>query len=156
MPVRNEPRSLVRDGIAMQRMGGHAILVVRLGEAYLRAGRPADALDAAEQAVRLAREHKERGHEAYALRLLGDVASQGKRSEVEKAEDFYGQAGAVSEQLGMRPLQAHCLLGSGRLYLRSGRPEPARRSLLAAEASFRTLGMPFWRRQAQEDLDSLA
>jgi len=126
-----------------------------LGEAYLKAGRSPDALDAAEQAVRVARQHKERGHEAYALRLLGDVAAQDKPVDVERAERFYGQAAAVSEQLGMRPLRAHCRLGFGRLYLRSGQPDPARRSLLTAEASYRALGMSFWRRLAQEDLDSL-
>jgi tetratricopeptide (TPR) repeat protein len=146
----------VRDGIAMQRMGGHSILVVRLGEAYLRAGRPTDALDAAERAVRLAREHKERGHEAYALRLLGDIASQGDPLDAANAELVYEQASALSERLGMRPLQAHCRLGLGRLLLRTGRREAARGSLLVAEASFRALGMPYWCRQAREGLASLA
>ena len=36
--------------------------------------------------------------------------------EVEPAEAHYRQALALAEELGMRPLQAHCHLGLGRLY----------------------------------------
>jgi hypothetical protein len=134
----------VRDGVAMQRMGGHSILVVRLGEAYLKAGRSADALDAAEHAVRLARRHKERGHEAYALRLLGDVAAQDKPVDVERAESF-GQAAAVSEQLGCAAPGA-LPARFRRLYLRSGRL--TRRGEASCGGLYRALGMSFWRRHA--------
>ena len=40
------------------------------------AGRLEEAHALAERALALAREHQERGHEAYALRLLGDIAAQ--------------------------------------------------------------------------------
>ena len=39
------------------------------------AGRLEEAHAFAEQALDLAREHQERGHEAYALRLLGEIAA---------------------------------------------------------------------------------
>ena len=48
--------------------------MVWLGEGYLLSGRLADASDLAERALQLSRTHKERGHEAWALKLLGDVA----------------------------------------------------------------------------------
>ena len=47
-----------------------------LGEAQLLSGRPEEALPLAEQALALDRERQERGHEAYALRLLGDIAAR--------------------------------------------------------------------------------
>ena len=60
--------------------------------------------------------HQERGHQAYALRLLGEIAARREPPEVEQAEAHYRQALALAEELGMRPLQAHCHLGLGTLY----------------------------------------
>ena len=45
-----------------------------LSEAYLLAGRDADGSAAAQRALDLARQPKERGQEAWALRLLGEIA----------------------------------------------------------------------------------
>jgi hypothetical protein len=45
-----------------------------LGEAHLRAGRQEKAHTLAKRALAFARAHQERGNEAYALRLLGDIA----------------------------------------------------------------------------------
>ena len=49
-------------------------------------------------------EHQERGYQAYALRLLGDIAAQREPKIVELAEAHYRQALALAEELGMRPL----------------------------------------------------
>ena len=65
-----------REGLAIGRMGGHSLLVVRLGEAYLRAGHLDEAEETARRALLLAREQNERGHEAYALHLLGEVVAR--------------------------------------------------------------------------------
>ena len=51
---------------------------------------------------------KERGYEAHALRFLGEVAAQRQPPQVAQAEAYYRQALALAEELGMRPLQAHC------------------------------------------------
>jgi sugar phosphate isomerase/epimerase len=69
----------------------------------------------AERALALARAHQERGHQAYALRLLGDIAAHRDPPESEQAEAHYRQALDLAEELGMRPLQAHCHLGLGTL-----------------------------------------
>jgi tetratricopeptide (TPR) repeat protein len=45
-----------------------------LGAAQLRAGHLAEAQTHAERVLALARQHRERGHQAYALHLLGDIA----------------------------------------------------------------------------------
>jgi tetratricopeptide (TPR) repeat protein len=48
---------------------GQSLRTIWLSEGYLLAGRQADARAAAQHALGLARQHKERGHEAYTLRL---------------------------------------------------------------------------------------
>ena len=49
----------------------------------------------------------------------------------------------------MRPLQAHCHLGLGSLYAKTGRPEPARAELSAAITLYRAMDMTFWLPQAE-------
>ena len=47
-----------------------------LSEGYLLAGRLDEAMPLAQRALDVARQHKERGNEAWALRLLGEIAAQ--------------------------------------------------------------------------------
>ena len=70
-------------------------------------------------ALEISHARKERGFQAYALRLVGDIAAQHEPRNVEQAEAYYHQALALAEELGMRPLQAHCHRGLGTLYARS-------------------------------------
>jgi class 3 adenylate cyclase/tetratricopeptide (TPR) repeat protein len=137
---------------AMNIMGGYALYVARLSEAYLLAGRLEDAIPCARCALALARTHKERGHEAYALRLLGEIAAQCEPLEVEQVEASYQQALALAEALGMRPLQAHCHRGLGTLYAKIGHREQAHAELSAAIDLYRTMEMPFWLPQAEAAL----
>ncbi len=120
---------------------GRSMLRAWLAEAYLAAGRPADALELAEPAARLANERKERGHEAAALLLLGNIAAHGDTPDIVTAEQRYIAARALAEELGMRPLAARCALSLGLLYRSARRRAPARRELVAAADGFRALGM---------------
>jgi tetratricopeptide (TPR) repeat protein len=129
-----------------------ALCSVPLGEAYLLAGRLEEARALAEQTLALARKNQERGHQAYALRLLGEIAAHGDPPAVEPATASYRQALALAEELGMRPLQAHCHRGLGTLYARIGRPEQARLALSAAIALYRAMEMTFWLPQAEAAL----
>ena len=122
------------------------------GEAQLLAGRLEEAHALAARALALAREHHEGGDQAYALRLLGEIAAQRNPPEVESADDYYRQAMALAEELGMRPLQAHCHLGLGTLYATIGRRAEARTALSAAIALYRTMDMIFWLPQAEARL----
>ncbi|HZO25514.1 MAG TPA: tetratricopeptide repeat protein [Chloroflexota bacterium] len=54
--------------------------------------------------------------------------------------------------LEMRPLQAHCHLGLGKLYRRIGRPDEARAELATAVAMLREMGMAFWLPEAEGEL----
>jgi predicted ATPase len=120
-----------------------------LGEAYLLDGRLADATGIAEDGLAAARQFGERGVEGQLLRLLGDIAAHPDRVEVDTAEVHYGQALALAEELGLRPLMAHCHLGLGLLYQRAGRRQQAREHLTIATTMYREMEMPFWLEKAK-------
>jgi tetratricopeptide (TPR) repeat protein len=118
-------------------------------EAYLLAGRVEEARLLALQALDLVRTRKERGHEAWTLRLLGEIAAQREPLNAEQAEASYRQALALAEELGMRPLQAHCHLGLGTLYAKTGQREQTRTELAAAIDLYRAMDMTFWLPQTE-------
>ena len=68
------------------------------------------------------------GFAAHALHLLGDIATHPDRFDAESGEVHYRQALALAEPRGMRPLVAHCHLGLGKLYRRTGNREQAQRA----------------------------
>src|SRR5438309_6919511 len=119
-------------------------LRLSLGEAQMLAGRLEDAQAIAERALAHAREYQARGFEAYALRLLGDIAAHCDPLEATQAETHYRQALTLAEELGMRPLQAHCHRGLGTLYATTGQQEPARAELSTGIALYRAMAMMFW------------
>jgi tetratricopeptide (TPR) repeat protein len=121
-----------------------ALRVAWLSEASLLAGRWEEASAGAARALALARAQQERGHEAWALRLLGDIAARREPPEVELGAHHYRQALALAEALGMRPLQAHCHRGLGTLYATSGQREQARTELSAAVNLYQAMEMTFW------------
>jgi tetratricopeptide (TPR) repeat protein len=127
-------------------------LSLSLGETQLLAGRVEEAYTLAEEALAHARAHQERGHQAYALRFFGDIAAHRDPPERALAEAHYRQALALADELGMRPLVAHCHLGLGTLYAATGWPEPARSELSAAIALYRSMEMAFWLPQAEAAL----
>jgi len=137
---------------AMEMGGFQTLCLGCLGHAHLLAGRLEEAHARADGALARARAHQERGNEAYALRLLGEVAARREPPEGELAETHYRQALALAEELGMRPLVAHGHLGLGNLYLKSGRRDKAHAELSAAIALYRTMEMTFWLPQAEAAL----
>ena len=138
--------------IATEMIAFQAPCDLSLGEAQLLAGRLEEAQALAERALAHAREHQERGNQAYAWRLLGDIAARREPPEREPAEAHYRQALALAEELGMRPLQAHCHRGLGTLYAKIDQREPARAELSAAIDLYRAMDMTFWLPQAEAAL----
>jgi tetratricopeptide (TPR) repeat protein len=136
-------------------MGSHALWLASLGEAYLFAGRQADALALTERALALARAHKERGSEAYTLQILGAIHAHCDPPDTNQAENYYQQALALANELGMRPLQAHCHRGLGTLYRQAGQSEQARAELSTAISMYRDMEMTFWLPQAEVALEKL-
>jgi tetratricopeptide (TPR) repeat protein len=123
-----------------------------LGEAQLLAGRMEEAHTLAKRTLVLARERQERGHEAYALRLLSDIAARREPLESDQAGEYYCQVLALAEESGMRPLQAHCHLGLGTLYIKTGRQERAHTALSTAMEMYRAMAMAFWLPQTEAAL----
>jgi tetratricopeptide (TPR) repeat protein len=119
------------------------------------AGRHDEAMDLARQALELSRASNERGHQVWALRLLGEIAAQHDPPAAEQAETSYHQALALAEDLGMRPVQAHCHLGLGMLYAKLNRQEQAHVELGAAIDLYRAMDMTFWLPQSEAAMASL-
>jgi predicted ATPase len=142
----------VEQASAMARMEVHALRCAWLGEACLAAGHIHDAIKYAMQALELSRKYKERGNQAWALWLLGEIAVQRQSPEIELAEASYQQALALAEELEMRPLLAHCHLGLGRRYRQLGRREQARAHLCTAVELMRAMEMTLWLPQAAAEL----
>jgi tetratricopeptide (TPR) repeat protein len=142
----------LEQSIAMGRAHFETLCSLPLGEAHMLAGHLEEAHTLAERALALARGHQERGNQAYALRLLGEIAVRREPMEVALAEAHYREALTLAEELGMRPLQAHCHLGLGTLYLKIERPQQARAELSTAITLYRVMDMTLWLPQAEAAL----
>ena len=107
--------------VSINAMGlGLAVRVSRLADAYLHAGRTDEALARARSAVELSRKHQERANEAIGLRILAEVTALGDPRDAVGAATSYVDSLALAQELGMRPLVAHCHLGLGKLSRRAG------------------------------------
>jgi sugar phosphate isomerase/epimerase len=129
------------------------LVLARHGEGYLLAGRVDEALHWARETLALSTELKQRGTEACALRLLGEIASHRDPPEVETAERHYRQGLALADELGMRPLVAHCHIGLGKLFRRTGCGAKSDERLASAITMYREMGMRFWLEQTEGELE---
>ena len=116
-----------------------------LGRASLLVGRKAEARRFGE----LALQGRYRSRQAEALHLLGDINTHPEQFDPEKGAEYYGRALVLGEELKMRPLVAHCHLGLGKLYRRTGQREEAREHLATATTMYREMGMTYWLEQAE-------
>jgi class 3 adenylate cyclase/tetratricopeptide (TPR) repeat protein len=134
----------IREDIRTGALLGNASRIARLSEVCCLAGRGEEAWQHACQALTLARQHRERANEALALHQLGVVQAHADPPDTVQAEASYQQALALAEELGMRPLQAHCHRGLGTLYVATGQWEQARAELSVAIEMYRAMDMTFW------------
>jgi tetratricopeptide (TPR) repeat protein len=127
---------------------------VALGRAALLLDRLDEAQSLGERAVRSSASRH--GVAAHALHLLGDIATHPDRFDAEGGEAHYRKALALAEPRGMRPLVAHCHLGLGKLFRRTGQREQAHEHLTIATTLYREMDMPFWLAQAEAEMKELA
>jgi tetratricopeptide (TPR) repeat protein len=118
-----------------------------LGRACLLLGRPDEARSLGNRGVGV--NQCQPGLAAHARHLLGDVATHPDQFDAERGEDEYRQALALAEPRGMRPLVAHCHLGLGKLYRRTGRRQEADEHLTTATTMYREMDMQFYLEQAE-------
>ena len=100
----------------------------------------------------MARNRGERGHEAWALRLLGGIAAHRDPPDLESAEGYFNQSLALANELGMRPLQAHCHLGLGKFFHRTGDRAKAAEHWTIAATMYREMDMGVWLEKAEAEL----
>jgi len=118
-----------------------------LGQAALQLGRLDEARSMAERALKYSPSHP--GFAAHALHLLGDVATHPERFDANNGESHYRGALALAEPRGMRPLVAHCHLGLGKLYGRTGKREQAQEHVTTAITMYREMEMTYWLQKAE-------
>jgi class 3 adenylate cyclase/tetratricopeptide (TPR) repeat protein len=116
-----------------------ARLFERLATAYLMAGHYAMAESKATHALTLATQSNARGHQAWALRLLGEICVATEKFD-EEAETNFNRALELAMILGMRPLAALCYEGLSRLQTNRGRQLQAQDALRQARSIWAALG----------------
>jgi tetratricopeptide (TPR) repeat protein len=124
-----------------KRVSGQAFRVSLLSEAYLRAGRLDDAATQAALALELSQAYRERGREAWILRLMAEIGRRRTPIEVQQTESQYRRAMDSAENLAMRPLTAHCHFGLGQMWVQIGQLDKALQELLTASDLYRSLNM---------------
>jgi tetratricopeptide (TPR) repeat protein len=139
----------VAQGPAIKVMIFQPLWISSLAEAYLLGGHVDHALVFGERGLALAQRQKERPHEAYALKLLGDIHAHRGGLDIDQALAYYQQALTLAKALGARPLQAHCHRGLGVLYHQTGQTEQARAELSRAIEMYREMEMTFWLPQTE-------
>ena len=123
--------------------------IVHRGWTYGTLSRACLLLDRIDEAWRLGHRAAEvsrhqPGCAAYALHLLGDIASHPDCFDAEGGAHRYREALAIARLQGMRPLVAHCHLGLGKLYRRVGKTEHAGENFAVATGMYRQMGMSSW------------
>jgi hypothetical protein len=149
---------LAQEGLDILKAAGaplfQPVMEIYLGVALLRAHRHDDALECARTGLAVARERGQRGFEAWALRLLGDIASDSAVT-VESPDGHYRAAMRLADELGMRPLVAHCHAGLARLYRRTGHQQGADEHIVTAAAMYRGMGMTYWLEKVEAEMREL-
>jgi len=128
----------------------------RQSEALLLASRPRDARAVAQRGLEGARARGERGNEAQCLRALGEAEASEDLSEADAAMAHLEEALALATELGMLPLVAHCHLGLGKLYRRTGKREQAQERVNTATTMYREMGMTYWLEKGEAETRDLA
>ena len=126
-----------------------------LGQAYLLVGRTAEATKLGERVLELVRARGERGNQAWDLHLLGELAARRDPPDAQRAEGQYRESLVLAEELGMRPLVAHCHLGLSKLYRRTGNGQQAHEHLTTATTMYREMEMRLWLDQTEAALKEL-
>jgi class 3 adenylate cyclase/tetratricopeptide (TPR) repeat protein len=124
-----------------------------LGRAALLLGRLDEAQTLGERV--LERSPSRHGVVATALHLLGDIATHPDRFDAESGAARYRQALALAEPRGMRPLIAHCHLGLGKLFRRTGQRDQGREDLATATTMYREMGMTYWLERVKQETKNL-
>jgi hypothetical protein len=102
-------------------------------------------------ALQFASDHEQHGQAAWIHLLLAKIA-QTDSSGLADCANHYRLALAVAEPREMRLVAAHCHLGLGKLYRRTGNREQAQEHLSTATTMYREMGMTYWLEKAEAEM----
>ena len=155
----DEAMPLLQDGVHLSEVLDVkpylALWTLHWAEGLMAAGEVDRAQATARHALDLAVSYKERGHQAWAHRLLGDLASRGGTPALAEAERHYREALAIAEELRMQPVIAHVKMGLGRVMRLAGDRARAEEYLVTAFMLFRGMDVPYWVRKCGEEMMQL-
>jgi tetratricopeptide (TPR) repeat protein len=126
-------------GLTYHSMGRTCLLLGRLDEAHSLGHR----------ALESSAYHP--GFAAHSLHLLGDIATNPDRFDAESGEIQYRKALTLAKAHGMRPLVAHCHLGLGKVYCRTGQRQEAQAHWATATTMYREMNMNFSLEQGEAE-----
>ena len=138
--------------IATERVDFQALCRLSLGEAQLLAGRLEEAQALAERAWRIPVSTRNGATRRMPCASSATLRRGASPRRLNRPKPTTSQALALAEELGMRPLQAHCHLSLGTLYVKTGQREQARTELSTAIELYRAMDMTFWLPQAEAAL----
>jgi tetratricopeptide (TPR) repeat protein len=122
--------------------------------AYLAAGLLEEAAAEAARGLALATVDGARAYHVPLGRLRAEaLALQGKEPCRDEALSDWGRLIDLATELSMRPELAHCHLGLGKLYRRTGDRVKGQEHLTTAVTMYRQMGMGFWLTQAEAALE---
>jgi len=119
---------------------------------YLAAGCPGEARVVVRQGLAAVTERNARAYRAPLLRLEAQGLSEHAVPELATAQERLDEALTLATELGMRPEVAHCHLGFGKLYRRTGKREQAHEHFTTATTMYREMGMTYWLEKAEAEL----
>jgi DNA-binding SARP family transcriptional activator len=146
--------ALIREALehaAQGRRTREAQFTTYLSEALLTAQQMDEAAAVARRGLTLSLERSERGIEARARYVLGEIAAKNIDGNGSAAEGLYREALALAEEIGMRPLVAQCHLALATLGRQRGEPRACREHLATASEMFHELGMQSWSERARAE-----
>jgi len=125
---------------------------VQLAQGYLLVGKIEEANSVANKVFQSSLARGYRGYTALSLYVLAESNLCKDLPETAKAEDHYCRAMALADELGMRPLVAHCHVGLGKLYRRTDDLQRGKDHLTNGVAMMREMQMGLWLERAEAEL----
>jgi class 3 adenylate cyclase/tetratricopeptide (TPR) repeat protein len=111
---------------------------------YLAAGSYGEARAEIQVGLAAATERNAWGRRATWRRLEAEVLTP---ADPVGARERFEEALALATELGIRPEAAHCHLGLGKLYRRTGKREQAQEHLTTSSSMYCEMGMTYWLKQ---------
>ncbi len=134
----------VERAIEMNRMVDFSLLHYWRSQGELHSGDVATALKIAERGLEYSITYKGQGHQAWLLRVLGEVHWRMGEQHYAKADGYFRQSLDLASIPEMRPLLARCQIGIATLCEKTGKRSEAEAALSAAQTLCQDMGMTYW------------